>query len=228
MMWEWWQRLKDSGAVWEFPNDMRAPHVVLRSGKHSDGFIDTLQYLSLIPNLRAASVALARALRSKTRGVPIDWVFGSPMAGIPIAVAAGFVLNAQYVAFTEKTGKDKELVCRFNVPEGENVLLIEEMTTTGGTPQRGIDAILARNPGANVVPFVGAFLTHNGNTPPGLLDAELVSVVDTQELGISYNEWEPAECPLCAGGSIPVTQVKRVWRDLVQTMKDPSHPVPMA
>ena len=184
-MQEWWRDLKEHGAVWQHPGNCQAPHVVLRSGKHSDGFIDTLQFLSVVVNLNLAAHALSEQVRRELTSQRIDWVFGSPMAGIPLATAAAPFLGAGRVGFTEKKG-DKELICRFEIPPSARVLLIEEMTTTGGTPQRGIDAILAKNPDAEVIPLVGAFLTRCGTRSKELHSAELVPVVDF--LGVYWNQ----------------------------------------
>ena len=86
-MQDWWALLRDSGSVWQHPGDSRAPHVVLRSGKHSDGFIDTLRVLCIVKNLNAAAYALSTRLVQVLKGKKVDWVSGSPMAGIPISVA---------------------------------------------------------------------------------------------------------------------------------------------
>lgn len=223
----WWQTLRDSRAVWQHPGDPKAPHVVLRGGKHSDGFIDMLFCLSKVENLVQAARDLAMVMRpllqrgERGEAKP-DWIFGSPMAGIPIAVTVAPILGARHVGFTEKKG-DKELICRFEVPPGARVLLIEEMTTTGGTPQRGIDAIIAKNPDAVIDDVVGAFLIRCSRRPEGLHRAELVPVVDLLAMGIRFNEWEPSECPLCAAGSFAIENCKRVWHDLLATMENPGH-----
>ncbi len=226
-MQEWWARLRFAGAVWQHSGDARAPHVVLRSGKHSDGFIDTLRYLSGVGNLLTAADELSDLLRKSVRPEypRIVWVFGSPMAGIPLAVAVAQSIRAERVAFTEKKG-DKELICRYDVAPGETVLLIEEMTTTGQTPQRAADAILARNPEANILPWVGAFLRRCPSTTPELHDREIVSLVGLPELEIRFNEWYKASCPLCIAGSRAIENCKRVWPDLLATMRNPDHLVP--
>jgi orotate phosphoribosyltransferase len=223
---EWWGRLHASGAVWVRPCDSRAPHVVLRSGRHSDGFIDTLRFLSETHNLKLAANALAYELMQDIGGTRIDWVFGSPMAGIPLATVVASMLDAKHVAFTEKKGGDKELISRFDVPPGETVLLIEEMTTTGGTSQRGIDAILAKSPEAVIIPVVGAFLIRCTKNPAELRSARIVPVLDLPALGVVFNEWEPDTCPLCEAGSRAITNCKQVWSDLLRTMQEPDHLVP--
>ncbi|HTY39570.1 MAG TPA: hypothetical protein VMC43_00560 [Candidatus Paceibacterota bacterium] len=226
-MQKWWDELRAAGAVWQHSRDPRAPHVVLRSGRHSDGFIDTLQYLSAVRNLEAAAHALERELNFELRAGTVDWVFGSPMAGVPIATVVALQLRADHIAFTEKTGKDgKELVCRFDVPAGESVLCVEEMSTTGQTPQRSIDAIRARNPRARILPYVGAFLIRCANDPPELKDAKFVPVVSLPMLDIAFNEWPAEFCPLCRVGSRAIENCKRVWKDLLRTMEDPTHLVP--
>lgn len=221
---QWWKKLCEFESVWQHSGDIKAPHVVLRSGRHSDGFIDTLQFLCGVKNLHDAAAALAVHLNDAIGHEEVDWVFGSPMAGIPIATIVAPMVWARNVGFTEKTG-EKDLICRFDIEPKHNVLVVEEMTTTGDTPQRAIDAILARNPQAGILPFVGAFLIRCGKNPPGLHNAGLVPVIDLPDIGITFNEWEPGECPLCSHGSRAITNCKRVWKDLLITMTQPEHPV---
>ena len=121
-----WRALKKSGAVWEYPyqKGFRAPHVVLRRGKHSDGFVDTLQYLSAVSKLTQAARLLAEKLKRRLLDVEIDWVIGSPMVGIPFATAVAPMLGARRVGFTEKVGEGKELICRLDMLPGENFLIV--------------------------------------------------------------------------------------------------------
>ena len=216
-----WELMKRSGAVWEYSykGNLRAPHVVLRSGKHSNGFVDTLQYLSRVANLSAAAEMLARKLAGGLDGIRPDWIFGSPMAGIPFATEVARSWEINRIGFNEKVG-DKELICRFDLSPGEKFLIVEEMTTTGGTPQRGIDAVLKKNPTAVALPIVAAFLTRCGHRPTELQGRELISLVSLPELNVEYSEWEPDNCPLCSSGSTPISNCKRVWSDLLKTMMD--------
>ncbi len=220
-----WTAMKESGAVWEHPGDPRAPHVVLRNGRHSNGFVDTLQYLSDIENLRRAAEALATKLNRKILHGETRWVFGSPVAGISFATVVAPHVGATRIAFTEKVTA-RELICRFNVPPGETFLAVEEMTTTGGTPQRAIDAILKKSPEAVPSDFVGAFLIRCDAKPPELRGKEIISVVSLPELGVTYDEWEPVDCPLCHDGSAAIENCKHVWRGLLRTMAEPTCPIP--
>lgn len=224
-----WKSMKKSGAVWEFQyqGNPRAPHVGLRSGKHSDGFIDTLQYLSNVDNLAWAARTLVGKLKKMISDERIDWVFGSPMAGIPFATACAMFLGIRRVGFTEKAGGDKELTCRFDVPARERFIVIEEMTTTGATSQRGIEAVLERNPKAVPLDVVGSFLIRCDEQPPALRGKSLISLISLPELGIHYGEWEPSDCPLCKKGSRLIKNCKQVWSDLLQTMDDPNHSIPV-
>ena len=220
----WWESIQNFGSVWQHSGDPRAPHVVLRSGKHSDGFVDTLQFLSKVEYLNCAAQTLAVTMEdSGIKGMKIDWVFGSPMAGGPIATAVAPILGAENIGFTEKKGDN--LVCRFDLEPEARVVIVEEMTTSGATPRRQMNAILAKNPKARIIPIVGAFLSRCGSNPPELQGAKLVSVVNLPKLGIVFREWEPENCPLCKMGSRAISNCKLVWKDLLLTMADPTHPV---
>ncbi|MEK7586474.1 MAG: hypothetical protein AAB453_01230 [Patescibacteria group bacterium] len=220
-----WRRMKGCGAVWEHSGDPRAPHVALRGDKHSDGFIDTLRFLSDTDNRANAAELLITRLNSKYFE-DIDWVFGSPMAGIPFATTlAGCFNHNVNLGFTEKVN-EKDLICRFEIEPGQSVLMVEEMTTTGATPQRAIDAILKKNPEAQILDTVVAFLVRCEDRPPELAGRELLSLISLPHLGVNYHEWEPNNCPLCQQGSRVIKNCKRVWGDLLKTMKDSAHHIP--
>jgi len=219
---EFWTDMKASHAVWEHSGNAKAPHVQLRNGHCTDGFIDTLQYLSSTANLVFATEAMAVKLTAKLGGRQADWAFGSPMAGIPFATLVGVKMGIPRVGFTEKTGNNKDQICRFDMLPGTVFLDIEEMTTSGETPQRLINAIMKKNPGAESLPFIGALLIRCERRPSALLGKEIVPLVDLPELGVKYNEWG-ADCPLCAKGSRVITNAKKVWFDLLRTMQDPMH-----
>ena len=222
-----WADMKEHHAVWEHPGDPRAPHVRLRSGHCSNGFIDSLQYLSRTPQLSFAADVMAHKLleRTGTFRRP-DWVFGSPMAAIPFATVVGMRMNALRVGFTEKVGS-VDHICRFDIPDGAEFLDVEEMTTSGGTPQRLIDAIIKKNPGVKSLPFIGAFLIRCERRPAALLGKEIIPLIDLPELGIDYGRWG-TDCPLCAKGSRVITNVKKVWFDFLRTMEDPAYEIPGA
>lgn len=222
-----WRAMKSDGAVWEYPKDSRAPHVRLRKGRHSDGFVNTLQYLSDVSNLNFVAEMLAEKLEHRL-GLKIDWVIGSPMAGISLATMVASYMGATRIGFNEKiVGGDKDFVCRFDIPSGQNLLMIEEMTTTGATPQRGIDVVMKKNPGAIPLDVVGAFLIRCGDHPPALHGRELISLVSLRELDVHYNEWEEGKCPLCDAGSRPIKNCKQVWKNLLRTMQEPTFTFPI-
>lgn len=222
---ERWKELSAHGAVWRYQGDLRAPHAILRSGLHTNGFIDALRYLSFVRNLTDTAGILAMELNRRIGHTEVDWVFGSPMAAIQFAGAVAPLVGAKKVGFTEKVGDDK-LLCRHNVQSGETVLLIEEMSTSGRTPQRGINAILAKCPEARIIPYVGAYLIRCTPRTPELRDAEFVPIIDLPSIGVVFDEWKEAECPLCKQGSRPIGSPKKVWDDFLRTMEDPTHPVP--
>jgi len=224
---EVWQAMKAGGGVWEHSGDTRTPHVVLRGGDHSDGYIDTLQFLSNTKNLVFAAEAMAKKMLERLHGQPVDWIFGSPMAGIPFATVTGIKMGVPRVGFTEKIG-DKEQVCRFDLPPRSVFLDIEEMTTSGETPQRVIDAVIKKNQDAESVQFIGALLNRGVARPDTLHGKEIVHLVTLEEVGVDYHRWAPASCPLCAADSRVLTNPKKVWADFLRTMQNPAHEIPGA
>lgn len=220
-----WQLLGENGAVWHYPGDPRSPHPVLRSGKHSDGFVDTLAYISRVRNAQQAAKLLVEELGTSLLG-KVDWVVGSPMAAVQFAYAVAAELGAEHSGFTEKVG-EKDLICRSDMEPGSRVLQIDEMTTTGETPQRSINAVLAKNPEVEIIQMAGVILAREsrGKIHTNFTSGMMVSLVNTTEIDTGMHEWDVKngeECPLCKVGSRILKNTKQVWWDLHRNMRDPA------
>lgn len=113
--------LLDSGAV-------RFGDFVLTSGRHSDVYVDVKQ-LSTRPD-RLARIASSIAARA---GAP-DRLAGVELGAVPILVAVALGTGRPYVIL-RKPGRDHGTGRRIEgeLPVGATVLLIEDVTTTGGS-----------------------------------------------------------------------------------------------
>ena len=79
--------------------------------------------------------------------------------------------------------------------EGESpTVVVEDVITTGGSTREVVDAVRAR--GARVL-AAGSLVDRSG----GAAD---VGVPRASLLELEVPTWPPAECSLCAGGSVPV------------------------
>ncbi|HZY92964.1 MAG TPA: orotate phosphoribosyltransferase [Thermoplasmata archaeon] len=128
--------LLDSGAV-------RFGDFTLASGQHSDVYVDIKRAWTDPLRLRT----MGRALAERTDGC--DRLAGMELGAVPLVVAVALETGLPF-AVIRKSAKAHGTQQRFegDLPRGARVLLIEDVTTTGGSVVESIDVI--RGAGARV------------------------------------------------------------------------------
>ena len=115
--------LKEVGALKE-------GHFLLASGRHSANYVQTAlltQYPSKLQPLLDAARGDIEALG------PIDTVFFPAIGALPVGQQVAYTLGKRGI-FTERDADNVMQLRRgFELHEGENVLLVEDVVTTGGT-----------------------------------------------------------------------------------------------
>ena len=208
---EWFKMLN---AGWVHGGDFTKPHVILHSGKHSNGFFLCKKLLGW-GNLREV-VAACMVNELKKAGLgKIDGVFGSPYSSILLAGDIGRLLGVKtYVP--EKDPKDPEGKRMYfkpddPIPGGSVILQIEELVTMFGSGETTKQAIIASNPEPiTFAPFVSTFVFRppviDRNIPDGRI---LVPFIEKQ-----VDAWEPGDCPLCKQGSVALAPKGENWAKL--------------
>jgi adenine/guanine phosphoribosyltransferase-like PRPP-binding protein len=177
-------------AYWYHDGNPKRPHAELTSGKCSNGFFDCLRVLKSVILSQILANQLARKIRQEVGDQPIDYVIGSPMAGITFSRDVARMLGATYHFFTEKHP--------IQIAPGATVLQVEELTTTAKTLNAVKKAVDAGNKTpVDWLPVVG-ILVHR----PEKLPVEFYGERKTIAL-IEKEIWaaNPTECHLCAAGS---------------------------
>lgn len=162
-------------------------HFQLTSGRHSDRYFQCA--LLLCDPRRAGEMARALAMRIEVRP---DVVVGPAMGAVVWSheVARALERNSY---FTERVDGRMALRRGFTLERGQRVLVVEDVTTTGGSVREVLEVVRA----TGAVPIgVGAIVNRSGRRNPfeedGLPFWSLAEVEATS--------WTPAECPLCASG----------------------------
>jgi orotate phosphoribosyltransferase len=167
-------------------------HFRLSSGLHSPRYLQcavALQHPVLAERLGSA---LATAWRS-TAAAP-DLVMSPALGGLIIGHEVGRGLGVR-ACFTERVEGAMTLRRGFHIEAGEEVLLVEDVVTTGRSTLE-TEAVV-RNAGG--LPLgVACIANRSGQSHLGELP--LVSLVR-----LDFPTYEPAECPLCAAGE-PITK----------------------
>lgn len=206
---EWFDVL-DAG--WMHSGDPKDPHAELSSGKCSNGFFDCMRVLCW-PNLcEILACQLVKKLRAEGAINEADWVIGSSYAAITFSYEVAKVLRAIH-GFTEKDPINPErkgmLWRRMTVPEGANVLQMEELVTTSRTFKEVRRAIEDGNSEpVNFLPVVGALVHRPSKLPADYDDRKVIALIEKEVWAV-----EPSECLLCKAGSKRV-RPKLNWAEL--------------
>ena len=167
-------------------------HFKLTSGVHSDTYIQcaqVMQYPGFMHNL-------CSELGRKFRGEDIDVIIGPAIGGIIISHVMAQVLGPWVRAiFTERENGKMTLRRSFEIKKDEKVLVVEDVTTTGGSVKEVID--IAKERGGQVV-GVGVLIDRSG----GRID---FGVKMKSLLTLDIKSYQPEECPLCKKG-IPIVK----------------------
>lgn len=164
-------------------------HFRLTSGLHSPEYLQCAMVLRF-PN---HAETLGRALAGKLREIidqPVQLVVSPAMGGIIIGHEVGRAFGVPAI-FTERENGVMTLRRGFHLDRGTNVVVVEDVVTTGGSTREVVDVMRAA--GANVL-AAGSIIDRSGG-------AAQVGVPRTALETMTVTSWKPEECPLCAQGS---------------------------
>ena len=124
------QALKDSNAI-------RSGHFVLTSGRHSDTYVQCARVLE-DPTLttRLAETAVHRL----PAGLAVDLVAAPAVGGIIFGFAVAQALGVKFI-FSEREHGAMVFRRAFDVPKDANVLVVEDVVTTGGSVGEVIELV---------------------------------------------------------------------------------------
>ena len=179
------KKFEEAGAI-------QKGHFKLTSGVHSDTYIQcaqVMQYPGFMHNL-------CSELGKKFRGDDIDVIVGPAIGGIIMAHVMAQVLGPWVRAiFTERENGKMTLRRSFEIKEGEKVIVVEDVTTTGSSVREVIDIVNSRK---GKVVGVGVLIDRSGGKVNFGVKTEKLLTVDIKT-------FLPEECPLCKKG-IPVVK----------------------
>jgi orotate phosphoribosyltransferase len=205
------ETLSRCDAVWMHGGDPEKAHAELTTGKCSNGFFNCLKALKYVNLNEIFAYHLAARIRQAIGGARVDWVIGSPMAGISYSYAVARHLGAGIHAFTEKDPavKGRMLWQREAIPAGDSVLQVEELITTSSTLMSVREAVDRDNPEPVAwLPVIGAFVHRPAKLPVADYDGRRLVALFEREVFSA----EPP-CALCQAGSRRY-RPKTHWQEL--------------
>ena len=207
-----WFNLLQAG--WVHNGDPKKPHAKLHSGKCSTGFFLCKRVLAY-GNLREILAACMIVQLRKAGLGRVDGVFGSPYSSILLAGDVARLLGVK-IYVPEKDPSDpagKKMIFKSDdpIPTNSVLLQIEELVTTFDSGEATGQAIISGNP--NPIAFarqVGVLVHRPPEINRNLSDGRVIVPFIEKQVGA----WDPAVCPLCAQGSVPIPPKGKNWETL--------------
>ncbi len=119
-------------------------HFILTSGRHSASYFQCAKVLQYPEHLQL----FANEIVDYFRDLSIDLVISPAVGGIVLGTEVGRQLNVQTI-FTERESGVMTLRRGFEILAGNNVLVVEDVVTTGGSVQEVMNVVI--KVGANIV-----------------------------------------------------------------------------
>ena len=160
-------------------------HFILSSGLHSSIYLQCAIALESTTVAREFGAAIAERFRNQH----IETVASPAIGGIVIGYEVARQLGARFI-WTEREEGRMTLRRGFTVHDGEQVLVVEDVITTGGSTRETIEAL--SRAGAKVVAAASIIDRSGGKAGVGV---PLVSLAAIDVLAV-----DPSACNLCKRG----------------------------
>ena len=170
--------LKESLKILKETNALIEGHFILSSGLHSPKYIQCAQLMSK-PN-QAIKICESLASKIKNEFSDFNLILSPAMGGIIIGYELGKILGKQTI-FSERVNGEFKLRRDFKIKEGDRVLIVEDVITTGKSSMECSKLVTSIN--ASIIGYACIIDRSNGKSE---IKGKIVSQV---ELNIpTYNK----------------------------------------
>jgi len=160
-------------------------HFILSSGLHSPEYLQCAVALQFPPDAAKFGKAIAEHFTNEN----IETVASPAIGGLIIGYEVAKALNVRFI-WTERENGVMTLRRGFTVKEREQILVVEDVITTGGSTRECMAALETR--GAKVVGAASIINRSNGAADVGVPRISLVS--------LEVPSYKPEDCPMCERG----------------------------
>jgi len=171
-------------------------HFLLSSGRHSDTYFQCAKLLQYPDKAKSVLEEVSNKIREdiKNGKIKVDIVAGPAIGGIITAWEVARQLSLPAI-FTERDDSGNMTLRRgFEVKQGQSVLIVEDVVTTGKSS--GECALALEKDGAKVT-ALACVVDRRAK------DASDISWPFYPALKLSVQSWDPSDCELCKK-SIPI------------------------
>ena len=173
-------------------------HFLLTSGQHSNVYIEKFRILENPITLNEICHSMAYIMKNEK----VDLVLGAAIGGILISGGVGRHLQKTHI-FSERVDGKMELRRGFTIKQGDKIVIVEDIITTGGSVFELIQ--LVEQCQGNIVHVINLVDRSSNGIDFGHPSTAL--------LNLPSESWQPADCPLCKDG-IPITQRGRTGKNV--------------
>ncbi len=171
--------LKEAGVLLE-------GHFLLTSGRHSDKY---MQCAKIFQDAKY-SVPLCAELVNQYKNDNVELVIGPAIGAIQMSYEVGKQLGVRNI-FAERENGVMTLRRGFTIEEGQRVLIVEDVVTTGGSVREVME--LVRQCGGEIV-GIGSIVDRTG----GQID---FGVPYRSAFSMDITSYESEQCPICKTGA---------------------------
>ena len=160
---------KESLKILKETNALQEGHFVLSSGLHSDQYVQCAKLLSHPKKAELICSSLCEKIKKNFN--KIDIILSPAIGGIVVGFEVGRQLNIETI-FAER--QDRKLVLRrgFSIPKKSNVLVVEDVITTGKSALECVDLIKEHKSN-----FIGFSCIIDRSDKNSLIKEEIISQV---------------------------------------------------
>jgi len=190
----------DIKKIYEEHKALLKGHFKLSSGKHSEYYLQSARVLEH-PDV-ASKIMQELAKEIKKSNIKVDTICSPAIGGLLAGYELARALGVRFI-FTERVNGVMTLRRGFEVEEGENILICEDIITTGGSALEA--AAEVEKKGANVVGFAAianrGLCKRVGSENKAKNECKLPKDLPLFALGdFVFDTYEPDECPMCKAG----------------------------
>ncbi|RXJ77716.1 orotate phosphoribosyltransferase [Arcobacter sp. F155] len=188
--------------IYRDANALLEGHFKLSSGNHSQFYLQSAKVLEDPKTAKLLAEALAEQI--KNSGIKVDAVCSPALGGLVAGFALATALDVRFI-FAERVDGEMTIRRGFEVQEGENYIICEDIITTGGSALEAAKQV--ENDGGNIVAYAAlanrGFCSREGSDSEPKdncklpLDKPLFALDD-----FTFEMYSPEDCPLCKDGSV--------------------------
>lgn len=165
-------------------------HFMYTSGMHGGTYFEKFQVLQHPRFVEKLCAEMA----ARFRDANVELVLGPTTGGVLIGYEVGKQLGTRAI-FAEREGDRRVLRRGFKIAEGERVLVVDDIMTTGGSVRDTIDLV---HEAGGVLVGVGILVDRSNGTVDFGAPTKALLTLDVAK-------YDPPDCPLCAQG-VPIIE----------------------